>query len=66
MRRCGWHRMYFGYPLINGVAAWRGWDIKFTDGICHRCAALVHAELRDIERRRAGPEPVPVAPRRAA
>ncbi|HEY3065563.1 MAG TPA: hypothetical protein VGL09_07205 [Methylomirabilota bacterium] len=57
VRRCGWHRMYFGYPLINGVAAWRGCGlgIKVTDGICRRCAARVHAELRALERTRPAP-----------
>jgi len=51
LRRCGWHRLYFRHPLVNGIASWRGWGIKFTDGICHRCVIRVLTELREIERR---------------
>ena len=52
LRRCGWHRMYHGYPLIYGIAGWRGRRVTFTDGICRRCVTRIQAELRDIERRR--------------
>jgi hypothetical protein len=44
--------MYFRYPLIYGIAAWRGSGIEFTDGICRRCFRRVQAELRALERRR--------------
>lgn len=35
--RCAWHRQYFGYPSVSGVASWRGLSLRFTDGICPRC-----------------------------
>lgn len=44
--RCGWHRKYYGYPLWNGVASWRGFWLKFTDGICARCLDEFRAEHR--------------------
>jgi hypothetical protein len=39
IRRCAWHRLYNGYPMIYGVAAWRPSGLQFTDGMCQRCAA---------------------------
>src|SRR5688500_19388325 len=44
IRRCAWHRLYHGYPIIYGVAAWRQRGIQYTDGMCRRCAvtALAH------------------------
>jgi hypothetical protein len=39
IRRCAWHRTYHGYPLVSGVASWRGWTVSFTDGMCPGCAA---------------------------
>jgi hypothetical protein len=51
--RCAWHPQYHGYPHWNGVVSWRGWGIKFTDGICSRCLARFRSEHRDtFERRR--------------
>ena len=44
--RCAWHRGYRGYPLLNGVASWRGWRIRFTDGICEKCLTRFRAEYR--------------------
>lgn len=35
--RCAWHRQYFGYPSLSGIASWRGLSLRFTDGICPRC-----------------------------
>jgi len=59
--------MYFGYPLIHGIAAWRGSGIEFTDGICRRCVRHVQAELRAMERRRhPTPDRSAVASSRAA
>jgi hypothetical protein len=58
--------MYFGYPLIHGIAAWRGNGIQFTDGICRRCARRVHAELRAMERRRASSDRSALSRPRAA
>ena len=42
--RCAWHQRYRGYPLLNGVASWRGWNVRFTDGICETCLARFRAE----------------------
>ena len=51
--RCAWHQRYCGYPLVSGVASWRGWTLRFTDGICEKCLARFRAEHRSfLERRR--------------
>jgi hypothetical protein len=38
IRRCAWHRVYNGYPMLYGVAAWRQSGLQYTDGMCRRCA----------------------------
>ena len=54
--RCAWHKRYCGYPLVNGVASWRGWTLRFTDGICKTCLERFRAEHRVfLERRRTAP-----------
>ncbi len=54
--RCAWHPQYRGYPLVSGVASWRGWTVRFTDGICSGCLAQFRAEHRRfLERRRDEP-----------
>ena len=51
--RCAWHPRYHGYPLVEGVASWSGWGVKFTDGICADCATRFRDEYRAFfERRR--------------
>ena len=51
--RCAWHQRYCGYPLLNGVVSWRGWTLRFTDGICEKCLERFRAEHRSfLERRR--------------
>jgi hypothetical protein len=51
--RCAWHQRYRGYPLLSGVASWRGWTIRFTDGICEKCLERFRVEHRlFLERRR--------------
>jgi hypothetical protein len=53
VRRCAWHRRYFGYPRVEGVVAWSGWTLRFTDGICPSCLTRFRAEHRAyIDRRR--------------
>jgi hypothetical protein len=44
IRRCAWHREVHGYTLLHGIASWRGFSVKFTDGVCRRCAARVRVE----------------------
>jgi hypothetical protein len=52
--RCAWHRRYYHHPLWQGVASWRGFNVRFTDGICARCLARFRAEHRRLlERRKA-------------
>lgn len=54
--RCAWHRHYHGYPLVSGVASWRGFAVRFTDGICRSCLGRFRAEHRSfLERRRLEP-----------
>ena len=56
--RCAWHQRYCGYPRLGAVVSWRGWNVRFTDGICESCLARFRAEhQRFLERRR----PVAVA-----
>jgi hypothetical protein len=54
LSRCAWHPRYHGYPLVEGVASWSGWGVKFTDGICADCATRFRAEHRDFFDRRRG------------
>jgi hypothetical protein len=42
--RCAWHQRYRGYPWLNGVASWRGWKVRFTDGICETCLERFRTE----------------------
>lgn len=68
--RCAWHTRYKGYPLVNGVVSWRGWTLRFTDGICEECLDRFRAEHRRFLQRRRGGEASPLAsstsPREAA
>ncbi|MGH7393042.1 MAG: hypothetical protein ACREM3_26845 [Candidatus Rokuibacteriota bacterium] len=51
--RCAWHPQYYGRRHWRGVVSWRGWWVKFTDGICPRCLQRFRAEHRQsFERRR--------------
>jgi hypothetical protein len=53
--RCAWHQRYCGYPRLSGVVSWRGWNVRFTDGICERCLVRFRAEHQQFlgERRAA-------------
>jgi hypothetical protein len=44
IRRCAWHRLYHGYPIVYGVAALRQRGVQYTDGICRRCAVMALAQ----------------------
>ena len=44
IRRCAWHREVHGYTVLHGIASWRGLSVRFTDGVCRRCAARVRVE----------------------
>lgn len=59
--RCAWHPRYYGYPLLNGVASWRGFGVKFTDGICPRCLQRFRQEHHSFLERREGWEARPPA-----
>jgi hypothetical protein len=50
--RCAWHPRYQGYPLLNGVASWRGWSVRFTDGICRKCLERFRAEYKHYLQKR--------------
>ena len=53
IRRCAWHRRYFGYPLVDSVVSWSGWRLRFTDGICRSCLVRFRDEHRAyIDRQR--------------
>ncbi|HXH81463.1 MAG TPA: hypothetical protein VNN07_00890 [Candidatus Tectomicrobia bacterium] len=55
--RCAWHQRYHGYPLLRGLVSWRGWSVRFTDGICGRCLARFRLEHRRyLERARRASE----------
>jgi len=36
------------------VASWRGWTLRFTDGICEKCLERFRAEHRSFLERRRG------------
>ncbi|HSE92227.1 MAG TPA: hypothetical protein VLF19_02905 [Methylomirabilota bacterium] len=42
--RCAWHSQYYGRSRWRGVVSWRGWQVKFTDGICARCLTRFFSE----------------------
>ena len=46
IRRCAWHLKYHGYRIPFGIASWRGFRLRFTDGLCRRCIARHRAERR--------------------
>jgi len=59
--RCAWHPRYFGHLHWSGVASWRGFGIRFTDGICEKCLERFREENRTfLDRKR--PDLAPVAP----
>ena len=66
--RCAWHRRYYGYPLLSGVVSWRGWALRFTDGICPRCLDRFRTEHRGflIRRSEAQKLTVPVSQQQGA
>lgn len=51
--RCAWHTHYHGYPLLRGVTSWRGFNLRFTDGICPSCLERFRFEHHDRLVRRA-------------
>lgn len=60
--RCAWHPRYYGYPLVSGVASWRGWTVQFTDGICTKCAQRFRSEHAGfLERRQPYREDAPAS-----
>jgi hypothetical protein len=63
--RCAWHSRYYGHPLWNGIASWRGFGFGFTDGICPRCLQRFRDEHHRSIHRRKSATPTP-QPERAA
>jgi hypothetical protein len=52
--RCAWHMQYCGRPRWGGVVSWRGFSVRFTDGICSRCLGQFREEHQAaLARRRA-------------
>jgi len=60
--RCAWHQRYRGYPLLNGVASWRGWSVRFTDGICETCLGRFRAEYQRYLQKPSDPPPRSATP----
>lgn len=56
--RCAWHQRYRGYPLLNGIASWRGWTVRFTDGICDKCLERFRADHQRHLQKRVAPAPL--------
>lgn len=54
IRRCAWHREYFGYPMVFGITSWGELRLSFTDGMCLRCTARFRRQwqLPGLEARR--------------
>jgi len=50
--RCAWHPRYFGRSSWQGVTSWRGFNLRFTDGICPRCLTRFRTEHRHMLERR--------------
>jgi hypothetical protein len=50
--RCAWHVQYYGHPKWDGIASWRGFHVRFTDGICHRCLERFRADHQAALQRR--------------
>ncbi len=46
--RCAWHPRYFGRSSWQGVTSWRGFNFRFTDGICPRCLTRFRTEHRHM------------------
>ncbi len=69
LKRCAWHRYYRGYPVVYGVARWRGAGLSFTDGVCGRCSGRLRRDLElpparwpSLPTGRIGVEPLAVPP----
>jgi hypothetical protein len=58
--RCAWHRRYHGYPLVSKVVSWRGWNVRFTDGICASCLERFRTEHRRFLSRASEQVPAPL------
>jgi hypothetical protein len=52
--RCAWHPYYHRRPLWSGIVSWRGWWVRFTDGICADCLDRFRTEHRTLLERRHG------------
>jgi hypothetical protein len=44
IRRCGWHRRYYGHGKLLGITSWFSRTITFSDGMCDRCVVRAREE----------------------
>jgi hypothetical protein len=58
--RCAWHLQYYGHPRWESVMSWRGFTLRFTDGICSRCLERFREEHRAALARRRADTPAPL------
>jgi hypothetical protein len=52
--------------LLSGIASWRGWSVRFTDGICDKCLARFRAEHQRFFQKVAEPVTPAVTPAQPA
>lgn len=45
LKRCAWHRRYFRYPRVYGIASWKGRGVVLADGVCPRCTGRIRRDL---------------------
>lgn len=44
---CAWHKLYWERRKFLGVAQWWPvWRIRWSHGICARCAAIVRRKMK--------------------
>ena len=65
--RCAWHIRYFGVPRWDRIVSWRGFNLRFTDGICPRCLERFRTEHHAaLARRRTTKAGASLSPEEAA
>ena len=64
--RCARHFHYYGLPRWERVASWRGFKVRFTDGICPRCLERFREEHHAVLARRRAKADAALTPEEAA